>query len=185
MADCEQLKMLPKLAHLDLKSNMINDTDNIVPFVAALPEITSLYLLNNPCIRLISGLRRQLVLVSETLYFLDDRPITDLERRCIKAREEGGKEAEDEVRKQSELEYRNKLRAGFERNKQIEDESRVERKKQFKKMMAEVKVEKETLTNKLTDINNQLKRLDPEGQEYRKLYNEKYLVEREVRQDWY
>ena len=70
-----------------------------------------------------------MVLASETLYYLDDRPITELERRCIKAREEGGKEAETEVRRQAEIEHRNKLRCGYERNKQIEDESRIERKK--------------------------------------------------------
>lgn len=125
MTDCEQLKLLPQLAHLDLKSNQITDYDNIVPFVAAMPAITSLYLLNNPCVRLISGLRRQLVLASETLYYLDDRRISDIERRCIKAFEEGGKEAEVAVRKQAEIEYRNKLRSGYERNKKLEEESKV------------------------------------------------------------
>ena len=170
ITDCEQLKELPKLAHLDLKANQINDKDNIVPFVGALPEIVSIYLIQNPCVRLISGLRRQLVLASETLYYLDDRPITELERRCIKAFEEGGKEAETEVRRQAEIEHRNKLRCGYERNKQIEDESRVERKKQFKRMMAEVKQEKEELTNKLTEMNKKLKNLEPEGSEFRQLY---------------
>ena len=153
ITDCQQLQELPKLAHLDLKNNQINDKDEIVPFVAGLKEIVSIYLLNNPCIRLLSGLRRQLVLASDTLYYLDDRCITELERRCVRAREEGGKEAEDEVRRQAEIEHRNKLRCGYERNKQIEDESKVERKLQFKRMMAEVKQEKEELTNKLTEMN--------------------------------
>lgn len=90
---------LPKLAHLDLKANQINDKDNIVPFVSELKEIVSIYLLNNPCVRLISGLRRALTLACPTLYFLDDRPITDLDRRCIVALAEGGKEAETEVRR--------------------------------------------------------------------------------------
>jgi len=36
ITDCDQLKMLPKLAHLDLKANKINDKDNIVPFVQSL-----------------------------------------------------------------------------------------------------------------------------------------------------
>ena len=70
-----------------------------MPFVASLPQIVSIYLLQNPCVRLISGLRRQLVLASSTLYYLDDRPITELERKCILAFEEGGKEAETEVRR--------------------------------------------------------------------------------------
>ena len=170
ISDCEQLKELPKLAHLDLKSNNINDRENIVPFVAALQDITSIYLLNNPCIRLISGLRRQLVLASETLWFLDDRPITELERKVAKAFEEGGKEAEAEVRKQAEIDFRNKLRCGYERNKKIEDESKIERKRVFKKMMAEVKQEKEELTTKLETLNKRLKKMDPEGSEFRQLY---------------
>jgi len=99
-----------------------------VPFVAGLPQIVSLYLLNNPCVRLISGLRRQLVLASPTLFYLDDRPINDIERRCIVAFETGGKDAEAEVRKEAELEMRAKLRCGYERNKVIEDDSRAERK---------------------------------------------------------
>lgn len=98
ITDCDQLKELPKLAHLDLKANKINDKENIVPFVASLPSIVSIYLLSNPCVRLISGLRKQLVLHSPTLYFLDDRPITELERKVIMAFAEGGKEAELKVR---------------------------------------------------------------------------------------
>ena len=69
------------------------------------------------------------MLASETLYYLDDRPITDVERRCLKAFEAGGKEAEAEVRKEAELEMRAKLRCGVERNKQLEDDSKVERKR--------------------------------------------------------
>ena len=110
--------------------------------MASLPAIVSLYLMNNPCVRLIGGLRRQLIIASPTLYYFDDRPINELERHCVLAFEEGGKEAEDKVRKAAELEYRAKLRCGFERNKTIEDESKIERKKQFKRMMEEVRLEK-------------------------------------------
>ena len=170
ITDCDQLKELPKLAHLDLKANKIGDKDEIVPFVAALPEIISIYLLQNPCLRMISNLRRQLTLASPTLYYLDDRAITELDRRLVLAFEEGGKEAELVVRKAAELEHYNKLRCGYVRNQKIEDESVVERKKQFKIMMAEVKIEKETLTVKLASLIKQLKQLDPEGAEFRKIY---------------
>lgn len=183
--DCDQIKLLPKLAHLDLKANEIDDKENIVPFVAALPAIVSLHLLNNPCIRLISGLKRQLIVASPTLYWFDDRCINELERRCIMAFEEGGKEAEAEVRKEAEIAYRNKIRCGYERNKQIEDEAKVERKKQFKRMMAEVRKGKSDITDNLEDVLAKLKTLDPESVEYRRLWDTKYRLEREVRQDWY
>ncbi len=104
--------------------------------------------------RLISGLRRQLVLACPTLYYLDDRPITDLERRVIVAFEEGGKEAELKVRQEAEQIYRNNLRCNVDRNRKLEDDSKVERKKQFKRMMDEVRVEKEDLTKQLEDVKN-------------------------------
>ena len=96
--------------------------------MAGLPQIVSLYMLHNPCVRLISGLRKQLILACPTLFYLDDRPINDLERRVVFAFETGGKEAEAEVRKEAELEMRAKLRCGYERNKVLEDDSRAERK---------------------------------------------------------
>jgi len=156
-----------------------------VPFVSGLRQICSLYLLNNPCIRLISGLRRDLVLHSPTLHYLDDRPITELERKRILAYEEGGKEAEDAVREEANKEYRDKLRCGYDRNRQLEEESRIERKKQFKRMLADVKTTKGELASKLEDILGELKDLDPESVEYRRLWEQKYKLEREVRHDWY
>jgi len=32
--DCEELKELPSLSHLDMKNNQIDDRDKIVPFLA-------------------------------------------------------------------------------------------------------------------------------------------------------
>ena len=51
--------------------------------------------------------------------------------------------------------------------------------------MAEVKQEKQELTNKLAELNKRLKKMEPEGSEFHRLYQEKYMLEREVRQDWY
>jgi len=141
--------------------------------------------LNNPCIRLLSGLRRQLVLACPTLYYLDDRPINEWERKRIIAFEEGGKEAEDKVRAEAESQYRANLRCGYERNKKIEDESRIERKKQFKRMMNEVQQEKESVTNELKNVRKMLKGMDSDTPEYRRLFDRQYRLEREVRQDWY
>ena len=156
-----------------------------MPFVGRLQAIVSLNMVGNPCIRLLNALRRQLVLASPTLFYLDDRPITELERKRILAFEEGGKEAEDKVRQEAEADYRAKLRCGYERNKKIEDESRIERKKQFKRMMAEVRQEKEELTDELKRVKRELKHMDDDTAEYRRLWQKKYDLEREVRQDWY
>ena len=52
-------------------------------------------------------------------------------------------------------------------------------------MMAEVQEEKQSITDKLAAATKQLKRMDPDSVAYRRLYTEKYNLEREVRQDWY
>ena len=185
LEDREQLTQLPKLSHLDLRGNLIDDRDSVVPFVTRLPNICSLYLKNNPCIRLISNLRKQLIIASPTLYYFDDRPINPGERRVVEAFEQGGVEAETQVRAELEAEMRAKLRCGYERNKEIEDDSKIERKKQFKAMMAAVKQEKEDVTTQLQEVIMRMKTCDPDSIEYRKLYTQKYELEREVRQDWY
>lgn len=52
-------------------------------------------------------------------------------------------------------------------------------------MMAEVKQEKQEVTSALEDVLKKLKTMDPESVEYRRLWDTKYRLEREVRQDWY
>lgn len=89
------------------------------------------------------------------------------------------------MRAEAEAEYRAKLRCGYERNKTLEDDSRVERKKQFKIMMEDVRQEKETVTAKLSAVKKKLKGMDPDSVAFRRLYSEQYELEREVRQDWY
>jgi len=52
-------------------------------------------------------------------------------------------------------------------------------------MMEDVRVEKEEVTNELESVRKQLKKMNPDSLEYRKLYGEMYNLERDVRQDWY
>ncbi len=73
----------------------------------------------------------------------------------------------------------------MDKNRKLEDDSKAERKKQFKRMMDEVRVEKEDLTKQLEHVKNQLNNLDPDSSEFRQLWDQKYKLEREVRQDWY
>lgn len=47
---------------------------------------------------MINQFRRELVFNNKKLYYLDDRPITEMERKGIEAFKEGGKDAEMKVR---------------------------------------------------------------------------------------
>ena len=47
---------------------------------------------------MINQFRRELVFQNKKLYYLDDRPITEIERKGVEAFKEGGKDAEMKVR---------------------------------------------------------------------------------------
>ena len=51
-------------------------------------------------------------------------------------------------------------------------------------MMAEVKLEKEDLTYQLKSVIKQLELLEPDSSEYRRLWDKKYRLEREVKQEY-
>ena len=61
-------------------------------------ELLCLYVKGNPSLRMINGFRREMISNMKKLYYLDDRPITEIERAGIEAFKEGGKEAEMKVR---------------------------------------------------------------------------------------
>ena len=98
ISDCEQLKELPALTNLDLRNNQISDHNNLLPFFNEMQELLCLYVKGNPGIRMVTNFRREMTFNMKKLYYLDDRPITEIERAGIEAFKEGGKEAEAKVR---------------------------------------------------------------------------------------
>ena len=81
----------------------------------------------------------------EKLYYLDDRPVTEIERAGIQAFKEGGKEAEMKVR--DELVRKQQKRNCPSTKKLTEQlsEAKQARKAAFKKMCDDVKDEKQAL----------------------------------------
>ena len=61
-------------------------------------ELLCLYVKGNPGIRMVTNFRREMIDNMKKLYYLDDRPINEVERAGITAFKEGGKEAEAKVR---------------------------------------------------------------------------------------
>lgn len=97
--NCEELKALPSLSHLDLKGNQIDDRDKIVPFFSQIQTLRALYLKGNPCQRHMSMYRKNLTAHLKNLNYLDDRPVFDSERLFADAWLNGGAEAEREARR--------------------------------------------------------------------------------------
>lgn len=138
MENCEQLKVLPSLTSLDLRDNLINQKDALIPFFQGMPNLLALYVKGNPCIRLVNQFRKSLVQYMPNLAYLDERPITEIERLTADAFVRGGIEEEQKVRD----EYNNKKLAASKSNSEISakiaEEGKLKRKAAFKKMMAEV-----------------------------------------------
>jgi dynein assembly factor 1 len=105
--DCEQVIELPALTNLDLRDNQIDTHNDIVPFFTRMQQVTCLYLAGNPCIRLISNYRRHMTVNLPNLYYLDEKPIFEEDRRCAEAFVRGGKD--EEVKVKMEMEEKRRL----------------------------------------------------------------------------
>jgi Leucine-rich repeat (LRR) protein len=96
----QDLKKLPALQSLDLKSNQIDARDQIVSFFAEIPSLHALYLKGNPCVRYISKYRKTMTEQLPKLNYLDDRPIFDHERIVADAFVRGGEEEVNKVKEE-------------------------------------------------------------------------------------
>ena len=69
-----------------------------MPFFSEMSELKCLYLKGNPCVRVISCYRKNMVAHMKELYYLDDRPVFEIERIANEAWLRGGKDEETRVR---------------------------------------------------------------------------------------
>lgn len=69
---------------LDLQHNGIDDVA-LVDLVAGLPHLACLYLKGNPLVSKVPSYRKTLISRCVQLRYLDERPVTDEERRCCEA----------------------------------------------------------------------------------------------------
>eukprot|EP00435_Cladocopium_sp_Y103_P040772 s1774_g11.t1 len=100
--DVEKLKGLserPTLRSVDVSSNYFEDGDALVNFWESnLPNVQCLYIHHNPCSRALKDSRRRLISRLPKLRWIDERPVTAIERAGCEAWAVGGKEAEMEAK---------------------------------------------------------------------------------------
>jgi len=147
--------------------------------------LLGLRLKGNPCVRKMQSYRRALLLTFDNLAYLDDRPVLELERIGIKAFKEGGKEAELKAKEDFLRNQNNWQTESCARGKQIFDEAKIERKKQFKRMMEEIQAKRSELPSKRKELKTQLKSLDMDTTRGKEVYRELLAVEQEMKRDWY
>ncbi|KAG2379665.1 hypothetical protein C9374_006782 [Naegleria lovaniensis] len=102
-----RLCKLPRLSVLDLSNNQITDPE-IVNILAKIPSLSVLYLKGNPVVGSLRNYRKLLISSIPKLNYLDERPVSPDERRCVQAWARGGPLAEAEERKKIIEEKENK-----------------------------------------------------------------------------
>eukprot|EP00817_Percolomonadidae_sp_ATCC50343_P007034 CAMPEP_0117433346 /NCGR_PEP_ID=MMETSP0758-20121206/12720_1 /TAXON_ID=63605 /ORGANISM="Percolomonas cosmopolitus, Strain AE-1 (ATCC 50343)" /LENGTH=340 /DNA_ID=CAMNT_0005223943 /DNA_START=16 /DNA_END=1035 /DNA_ORIENTATION=- len=121
---------LSNLSVLDLQSNHIDDPSILENVLQKLPSLKVLYLKGNPVVNKIKSYRRHMIFNLPQLTFLDDKPVSDDERRCCKAWGHGGIAAEQAERRLILQEKRDREKAdldSFRRWQAAGREKRVER----------------------------------------------------------
>ncbi|CAK0891349.1 unnamed protein product, partial [Prorocentrum cordatum] len=89
------LRERPTLRCVDVSQNYIEDGDGLLDFFSsALPEVESVAIHHNVCSRALKDGRRRLVSSLASLRWLDERPVTAVERAGCEAWATGGKDAE-------------------------------------------------------------------------------------------
>lgn len=96
----EELYTLKQLQSLDVKNNLLEDREEIIPFFERIQTLHALYLKGNPCTRKIAGYRKSMVAALKNLNYLDDRPVYDYERLVADALARGGPEEEAKVKQE-------------------------------------------------------------------------------------
>jgi dynein assembly factor 1 len=82
----------PSISALDISDNKIEDKAIIEEILMKMPNLSVLYMQNNPVCKEINHYRKTLIISIPTLKYLDDRPVFDDERRFAEAWKRGGLE---------------------------------------------------------------------------------------------
>ena len=137
--DVEKLKGLserPTLRSVDVSANYFEDGDALVNFWESnLPNVQCLYIHHNPCSRALKDGRRRLISRLPKLRWIDERPVTSIERAGCEAWALGGKEAEMEAKKGHWLKEKEDKEKSFQNFRRVQ-EAHAERAKAQKEAQA-------------------------------------------------
>ena len=74
------------------------DSDELIRMLVLMPSLACLYLQGNPIVGSLRHYRKRVISQVATLTYLDDRPISALERTCAEAWASGGVRSEHDAR---------------------------------------------------------------------------------------
>lgn len=114
----------------------------------------------NPCVRKVSMYRKRLTVGMKNLAYLDDRPVFEIERLAATAWAEGGAEAENDAKVKYHEAKDAKMRQYTARGRDIEEKAKKQRKDYMKKMLDELRDEKESIIKKREDLKATYKKMN-------------------------
>jgi dynein assembly factor 1 len=129
--DVESLKGLlerPTISCLDLQDNYISDPAILEEVLYKLPNLSVLYLQNNPVTKRVDNYRKTLISKIPTLKYLDDRPVFEEDRRRAEAFARGGMEEERKEIKRIKKEKDDKHWANHEAFRLMVNKAKEEKK---------------------------------------------------------
>lgn len=146
LLDCQSL------TNIDLSSNKIPYSEDIASIFFAMKNLACLYLRNNPIIPNFPNYRKMMTASIPTLMYLDDRPITPLDRLLAEAFAKGGREAEKEAREKYNEEKRQKEIEWHEKNQEREEILRKRRQLELERYANDDLKEKEKILDKKKEL---------------------------------
>ncbi|KAM3146592.1 hypothetical protein pb186bvf_001122 [Paramecium bursaria] len=121
----------PQVTNLDLSQNHIEFDERILFEILSKIQLNCLYLKGNEIIRGFPYYRRQFTISIVNLQFLDDKPVTQADRRIAEAWAKGGNEAEKQERIKVEQEKRESQHKQFLSSQKIVEDGELKKKEFF------------------------------------------------------
>lgn len=103
------------------------DSDELIRMLVLMPSLACLYLQGNPIVGSLRHYRKRVISQVATLTYLDDRPISALERTCAEAWASGGVRSEHNVRNSHKAAEEVKMRRNQEFMGNLRKEANMKR----------------------------------------------------------
>ena len=121
----------------------------------------------------------------KNLYYLDDRPIFEIERLAADAWAQGGAQAEKEARQKYQDDKDRQMRAYTQRGRELTEEGKKKRKDIMKKMLDELRADKEALIKKREELKAYYKSLPENSQEKPYTLSKIRKIEDDLKTEYY
>lgn len=93
----------------------------------------------------------------KNLLYLDDKPVKELDRLAAEAYMTGGREAEQEVRKQYLESERQRIRSYVKRNSELEEEAKKKKQLQIESIKRDIQIRKSSLLSKRDNLREMIR----------------------------